>query len=137
MHDTEATISTSRRIEQGARGRMAQPVDVVVDRRVLLDVQIRLRYVGLWLVVVVVGDEVLDGVVREELPELVAELRGERLVVSDHERRLLHLLDDPGHRRRLARAGRAEQRLVDVALAHAGGERLDRLRLIAGRPIGG
>ena len=55
--------------------------------RVLLDVEVGLRDVRLGLVVVVVGDEVLDRVVREELPELVAELRGERLVVRDHERR--------------------------------------------------
>ena len=101
--------------EQRGGGRVAQPVDVVVEGRVLLDVEVGLGHVGLGLVVVVVGDEVLDGVVGEELPELVAELRGERLVVRDHERRALHLLDDPGHRRRLAGAGRAEQGLVAVA----------------------
>ena len=50
---------------------MAQAVDLVVDRRVLLDVGVRRRHVGLWLVVVVVGDEVLDPVVGEELLELV------------------------------------------------------------------
>ena len=58
-----------------------------LTRAVLLDVEVGLGNVGLGLVVVVVGDEVLDGVVGEELPELVAELRGERLVVGDHERR--------------------------------------------------
>ena len=62
---------------------MAQPVDVVVPRRVLLDVEVGLWDVRLGLVVVVVGDEVLDGVVGEELPELVAELRGQGLVVRD------------------------------------------------------
>src|SRR3954465_14655728 len=93
--------------------------------------------VGLGLVVVVVGDEVLDRVVGEELAELVAELRGERLVVSDHERGLLDLLDDPGHRRGLARAGRAEQRLVALTLADARGELLDRPRLVAGGAVVG
>src|SRR5437660_2906916 len=53
--------------------------------------------------------EVLDGVVGEERAELVAELRGERLVVRDHERRPLHGLDHAGHRHRLAGAGRAER----------------------------
>jgi hypothetical protein len=66
------------------------------------------------LVVVVVGDEVLDRVLREELAELVAELRGERLVVRDHERRALELLHHPGHRRRLARSCRTEERLAAV-----------------------
>ena len=114
---------------------VAQAVDVVVARAVLLDVQVGLGDVRLGLVVVVVGDEVLDGVVREELAELVAELGGERLVVGDHERRTLHLLDDPRHRRGLAGAGRAEERLVALARLEPGGERLDRRRLVAGRRV--
>ena len=108
--------------EQRGSRRVPQPVDVVVPRAVLLDVEVGLRDVRLGLVVVVVGDEVLDRVVREELAELVAELGGERLVVRDHERRLLDLLDDPGHRRRLAGAGRAEQRLVALAGAEPFGQ---------------
>ena len=115
---------------------MAQPVDVVVPGGVLLDIEIGLRDVRLGLVVVVVGDEVLDRVVGEELPELVTELRGKRLVVGDDERRLLHLLDRPRHRRRLAGAGGAEERLEAVSCAQAGGELLDRLWLVGGRHIG-
>ena len=92
--------------------RVPQPVDVVVDRGVLLDVRVGRRQVRLGLVVVVVADEVLDRVRREVLPELVAELRGERLVVGDDERRLLDLLDHARHGVRLARGGGAEQRLV-------------------------
>ena len=116
---------------------MAQPVDVVVPGRVLLDVEVGLRDVRLGLVVVVVGDEVLDRVRREELAELVAELRGERLVVRDHERRALQLLDDPGHRRRLAGAGGAEQRLVALARLEGARDLLDRPRLVAGRDVAG
>ena len=101
--------------QQRRGGRVAESVDVVVPGRVLLDVEVGLRDVRLRLVVVVVGDEVLDGVLREELAELVAELGRERLVVRDHERRPLHLLDDPGHRRRLAGPRGAEQRLEPVA----------------------
>jgi hypothetical protein len=65
---------------------VAETIDLVVDRRVLLDVEVLRRDVGLRLVVVVVGDEVLDGRLGEELPELVAELRRQRLVVRDDER---------------------------------------------------
>ena len=112
-------------------GRQPQPGDVVVLRRVLLDVEVGLRDVGLGLVVVVVGDEVLDRVLGEELPELVAELRGERLVVRDHERGALDLLDRPRHRRRLPGAGRAEQGLEAVACDDRGRDLLDRARLVA------
>ena len=121
--------------EQRRGRRVPQPVDVVVPGRVLLDVEVGLRDVRLGLVVVVVGDEVLDCVVGEELAELVAELRGQRLVVGDHERRLLHLLDRPRHRRRLAGAGSAEERLESVSFAQAGRELLDRLRLVGGRTV--
>src|SRR3989304_76850 len=76
-------------------------------------------------------------VVREELAELVAELGGERLVVGDHEGRLLYLLDDPGHRGRLPRARSAEEGLVAVARPDGCGERRDRLRLGARGPVGG
>ncbi len=120
------------------RGRREpQARDVVVPGGVLLDVEVGLRDVRLGLVVVVVGDEVLDGVVREELPELVAELRRERLVVGDHERRPADLLDRPRHRRRLAGAGRADERLELLAREDPVGELLDRLRLVAGRAVGG
>ena len=48
------------------------------------------------LVVVVVGDEVLDGVLGEEGVELVVELGGEGLVVREDEGRALGLFDDLG-----------------------------------------
>ena len=66
---------------QQAVGRgVPQPLDLVVDRGVLLDVGVRLRDVGLGLVVVVVGDEVLDRVVGQQLAELVGQLGGQGLV---------------------------------------------------------
>ena len=133
MHDTDATMITSSRANSDGRGRVAQPVDLVVDRGVLLDVEVLVRDVGLGLVVVVVGDEVLDRVVREELAELAAELGRQRLVVGQHERRLLDLLDHEAHRGRLARAGHAQQRLEAVAAADALGELGGGLRLVGDR----
>jgi hypothetical protein len=91
--------------------RQAHLLDVLVDRAVLLDVEVARGDVGLGLVVVVVADEVLDRVVREELAEFRVELRGERLVGRQHERRPAGLRDDVRHREGLARAGHAEQRL--------------------------
>ena len=81
---------------------MTQPIDLVVDRRVLLDVGVARGHVRLGLVVVVVRNEVLDSVVGEELAELVGQLGGQRLVGSDHERGPLHLLDRPRNGGRLA-----------------------------------
>ena len=114
---------------------MAEPVDVLVDLGVLLDKRVRARDVRLRLVVVVVGDEVLHGVVREELGELAGELGRERLVVRDHERGPPDLLDDPGHRVRLARPRNPEERLRPQPRVQTGGELLYGLRLVAGRPV--
>lgn len=91
---------------------MAQPFDLVVDGGVFFDVGIRVGDVGLRLVVVVIGDEVLHRVVGEELPKLRAELRGQGLVVGQYQRGLLDLLNDRGHGEGLAGAGDAQQCLL-------------------------
>ena len=119
--------------QQRAGGRVPQPVDLVVDRRVLLDVGVGLRDVGLGLVVVVVGDEVLDRVVGEQLAELVGQLGGQGLVGRHDQRRPLDLLDDPGGGRRLAGAGDAEQHDVVLAGLDPPGDLVDRGRLVAAR----
>ena len=80
-------------LEQGVGRGVAQPVDLLVPARVLLDVRVRPRQVRLGLVVVEVADEVLDRVVREELAELGVQLGRKRLVVGEDERRLLVALD--------------------------------------------
>ena len=61
---------------------MAQPLDLVVDGAVLFDKGVRVGDIGLGLVVVVIGDEILHRVFREKLLELAAELGGQSLVVG-------------------------------------------------------
>ncbi len=89
MHDTDGDDDHVAPLEQGVGRGVAEPVDLVVARRVLLDVRVAPRQVRLGLVVVEVADEVLDRVVREELAELGVELGGQRLVVGQHEGRLV------------------------------------------------
>ncbi len=118
-------------LEQGDRGPQPQAVDLVVDARFLLDVGVGLGDVGLGLVVVVVGDEVLHRVVREEAPELLVELGSQRLVVREDERRPVHGLDHLGNRVGLARTRDAEQHLFGGAGPDSVGKFSDRRRLIA------
>jgi hypothetical protein len=108
-----------------------EPVDLVVYRGVLLDVGVRPRDVGLWLVVVVVGDEELDAVVRQHVAELGGELGGERLVGLDDQGRPLELLDHPGDGGGLARAGDPFEGLEAQPVEHAARELGDRLGLVA------
>ena len=120
-------------LEQCVGRGVPQPVDLVVAARVLLDVRVAPGQVRLRLVVVEVADEVLDRVLGEELAELGVELCSKRLVVGDHERRPIGLLDDLRHRERLAGPGGAQQRLVALSAFDTVNELGDRVGLIAGR----
>ena len=112
MHDTLATMMTSSRLDQGAGGGQTQAVDVLVDGGVFFDVDVALRNVRFGLIVVVVADEVVDGVVGKEAAKLLVELGGERLVVRQDERRLAELGDDVGGGEGFAAAGDADQDLA-------------------------
>ena len=70
-------------LEERPRRRVPHAVDLLVARAVLLDVGVAPGDVRLGLVVVVVRDEVLNGVLGEELLELAVELRGQCLVVRE------------------------------------------------------
>ena len=118
-------------LEQRLRRRQAHLFDVLVDRAVFLDVQVARRHVGFRLVVVVVRDEVLDRVFREELAKLGIKLRGQRLVRRQHERGAPEVRDHVRHRVSLARPGHAEERLERKAVADSLDELRDRLRLVA------
>jgi hypothetical protein len=119
--------------EQVPGGRVPQPLDLGVDRGILLDVGVGLRDVRLGLVVVVVADEVLDGVVRQHLAQLVGQLRRQGLVRRHDQGGPLEPFDQPRGRGRLARAGRAQEDVVLRTGADAFGQRVDGGGLVAGR----
>jgi hypothetical protein len=110
-----------------------EPVDLVVDQGVFLDVSVGGRNVRLGLVVVVVGDKILDGVLGEEVAKLAVELGGKRLVVSQHESGALHGFDDLGHRERLSGSRHAQQNLVLLAVVETSRQLLDGFRLVPSR----
>ena len=89
-------------LQERLGGRVAHLVDLFVDRRVLLDIRVAPRNVGFRLVVVVVADEVTDGVVGKQLFELVVELSREGFVGGHDQRRPVHLGDDVRHGKSLA-----------------------------------
>ena len=121
-----------RSLENRLGGGKAHLLDVLVDRAVLLDVEVARGNVGFRLVVIVVRDEILDRVVGKELAELGIELRRERLVGGEHQRRAAGLRDHVRDREGLAGAGHAEERLEREAVGEPFDELRDRLRLVAG-----
>ncbi|MPN42075.1 hypothetical protein SDC9_189631 [bioreactor metagenome] len=77
-------------------------LDVLVNRRILLDEQVARRNVGLGLVIVVIGNEVLDRIFRQEFAKLGIQLCRQRLVRRQHQRRPAGTGDHVGHRIRFA-----------------------------------
>ena len=118
-------------LEERARGREAQLVELVVDGRFFFDIEVGGGHVGFGLVEVVVGDEIFDRVVREKTFELVVELGGEGFVVGHDDGGAVGRLDYLGHGVGFARAGDAKQNLMLLAVEDASGERVDRRALVA------
>ena len=117
---------------QRGGGCQAQALDLLVDIGVFFDVQVVARHVGFRLVVIVVRDEVLDGVFREEFFELGVELGCQGFVVRHDQRRFLELLDHRGNGEGLAGAGGAEQYLLLIASPDTFHKLPDGLGLVAG-----
>ena len=67
--------------KQSARRGHTQAINLVIYRRLFLDVSVRSWHVSFGLVVVVVRDEIFYGVFWKEGFEFLIELRRERLVV--------------------------------------------------------
>ena len=116
--------------KQRTRRRVTQHVNLFVDRCRLGDGGVTDRYVGLRLVVVVIGDEILNSVVGENSLSSL-QLRCQGFVVSQHQRRSAGLGDDIGHRERLTGARRPQQRLIALTVVDPLHELLDRRRLVA------
>ena len=122
-------------LEQRLGRRQAHLLDVIVDRGILFDEGVGSRHIGLRLVVVVIGNEVLHRVAREEFLHLPVELCRQGLVVGHDDGRALGALDHVGHGKGLAGTGHAEQGLVRQAILDALDQLLDGLRLVAGRLV--
>ena len=124
-------------LKESRRGAVAQPLDLGVDRCILFNKSIRVGDIRLRLVVVVVGDEILHRILRKKLPELLAKLGRQRLVVGQHQGRPLDLFDDLGHGVGLAAAGDAQQHLLAQTALQTLRQLLDGLGLVPGGGVFG
>ena len=105
MQETDATMHHVAALEQRLGGAQAEAVDLLVDAGLLLDVGVGLRNVGLGLVVVVVGDEVLDRVVAGRSARNSWKSCAASVLLCDRTRvGRLTALDDLGDREGLARS---------------------------------
>ena len=116
--------------EERARRRHSQPIDFFINDSVLFNVGVRRGHVGLRLVIVVVRDEVFGCIFGKERFEFLIKLRGQGLVVRDHECRSLRPFNYARHRESLAAARDAEQYLIPGSVVQTAHQRLNCLRLV-------
>ena len=118
-------------LEERAGSAHAQLVELVVDGGFFFDVGVARGDVRFGLVVIVIADEIFDGVIGEEGFELVEELGGEGFIVGEDDGGAIHLLDYLRDREGLAGAGDSKEDLVAVAVVYTSDELGDSLRLVA------
>ena len=84
---------------------------------------------------IILGHKILHRIVGEEFLEFPVQLRRQRLIMRQHQRRLVQSLNHIRHRKRLAGTCNAQKRLKLVSLPESLHQRLNGLGLIAGRLV--
>ena len=84
-------------LRQGTGGRVTEFVYLVVYGRVFFDIGVGAGDISLRLIVVVVGNKILNRILREEFTELTAKLCGEGFIVSENEGWTVDLGYNIGH----------------------------------------
>ena len=115
---------------------MSEPVNLFIDRCLFLDIGSTLHDIGLWLVIVIVRDEIMHRILWKKLLEFLSELRSEGFIVRHDEGGTLELRDDIRHREGLSRTSHSEEGLEIIARTDGGDELLDRGSLITSGGVG-
>ena len=76
---------------------MAQFIDFIVDRRILLDVRIARRDIRFWLIEIVIGYKVFYRIIWEETFKLAAQLSSQCFIMGDNQGRFLNCLNHLCH----------------------------------------
>ena len=122
-------------LKQAGGGAVAQAVQFGIHIGILFDIGVGGGNICFRLIIIIVTDEEFHGIFREKLPEFRAELGRQRLVVGEHQGGPLHLLDDVGHDKGLARAGDAQHGLLLHPQPQALHQLFNGLRLAARRLV--
>ena len=119
-------------LNQSRCGTVPHLINLVINRRILRNICVRGRHIGLRLIIIIIRHKILNRIVRKKRLELAVKLCCKRLIVRYDERRLIQLRDNICHREGLAGAGYTEQRLTFLARFKAFYQPVDCFRLIPG-----
>lgn len=123
--------------EEGDGGGVAEAVDFVIDGGIFFDVGVGRGDVGFRLIIVEVGDEIMDFVFWEKFAKFGIELGGEGFIMGEDEGRALVILNQVRHGKSFSGTSHAEEGLFLDAGVEASGELLDGSGLVAGGLIFG
>ena len=119
------------------RGRQAQFINLLIDRRILGNISVRLWHICLRLIIIVIRNKVFHCILREKFLELTVKLSRQCLIVRNDESRLIQLCDDVRHRKCLTGTGYTKQSLELIAFPEASYQFFNRLRLVTGGLVWG
>ncbi|OQC35131.1 MAG: hypothetical protein BWX66_01692 [Deltaproteobacteria bacterium ADurb.Bin058] len=119
--------------EERPSGRVAHPVNLVVNLGVFFDEGVGGGHVRFWLVIIVVGNEVLNSVIREKLLEFGIQLRGQGFVWGHYQGWRPNFGNHVCDGESLARTSNPQQDLVSDIGFKAIDKGLYRGRLVSGR----
>ena len=102
-------------LRQCCRGRKAQLINFIIDRRIFRNISVRLWHIRFRLIIIIVGNKILDGILREKFFHFSVQLPRQCLVVGNNQRWLIQCLNDICHRKGLSRTGHTQQRFKLVA----------------------
>ena len=114
------------------RGRQAQFINLLIDRRILGNISVRLWHICLRLIIIVIRNKIFHCILREEFLEFTVKLSRQCLIVRNDQRWLIKLCDDVRHRKGLTGTGHTEQSLELIAFLEASYQFFDCLGLITG-----
>ena len=110
---------------------MAHPVDLLVNLAFFFYISIRARYIGFWLIIVIITNEILNRVVGKEAFELTIKLGRQRFVRRKDDRGASRLFNHFCHGECFAGACCAKQHLIAVAVQHTSRQFFDGGGLVA------
>src|SRR3989344_1792717 len=111
---------------------MTKTINLLIDHGVLLNASVGSRDIGLRLIIIVIGNKIVNRVIGKKIFILLCELGSQSFIMSNNQSWLLVISNDVRHRESFARSRDTKKGLVFETALKTSRKRGDRRRLIAG-----
>ena len=122
-------------LQQRCRSRVTHFFNLLINLRILLYICIGGRHIGFRLIIIVIADKVFHCIFRKKLLKLTVQLRRQRFIVGNDQRRPIGFRNDIGHGKGFTRTGHTQHNLLGQARIQPIYQLSNGLGLITGRFI--